>query len=84
LAYYIRSQFSRGLNAASILYSIKKNIPFSIKGICIQVTGRMTGASRATKKKYSFGSCAYSSIDAKTDYSCLKMQSRFGISSIKI
>jgi ribosomal protein S3 len=84
LAYYIQSQFSRGLNISSILYSIKKNIPYNIKGILIQVTGRMTGASRATKKKYMFGSTCFSSLNAKTEYAYLKVQSRFGMSSIKV
>jgi ribosomal protein S3 len=66
------------------LFAIKRNIPYSIKGIFIQLTGRMTGAARATKKKYVFGTLNISSVASSTEYAYLKVQSRFGVSSIKI
>jgi hypothetical protein len=84
LAYFIRSQLSRGLSAASILASLKKTLPHMVSGICIQLTGRMTGASRASKKKYMFGSCSFSSIRSNLEYHYLTTQSRFGMSSIKV
>ena len=93
-----KSELNAAIIGQNVAAQLEKRMPFrralkqavenakeeGVRGIKVQVSGRLNGADIARSEKSSFGSVPLSTLKCQIDYACTTALTTFGIIGIKV